>query len=233
MTMRLDGTHYPKVETHYHWAGDSVTYKGLHLRINRELGKADRCVNGCVTTTRYEWAHIHGTDPLDVANYQPMCVGCHRRYDHSGENNHSAKLNWKAEEVRALRYFDVSQHRLAKMYNVSHPSINNIVNGKTSNTGTCPQKQHSETEGVRHASTAHRTWTPWRCEPHGRPEPYRQEVPGRSSPEGSSGSGNHAQQELVRQQRAHRVNHLPAPDNRVFAIPRPVAEFLRAEADDD
>lgn len=26
---------------------------------------------------------------------------------------------------------------------------------------------------------------------------------------------------------------LPAPDNRVFAIPRPVAEFLRAEADED
>jgi hypothetical protein len=26
---------------------------------------------------------------------------------------------------------------------------------------------------------------------------------------------------------------LPAPDNRVFAIPRPVAEFLRAEAEAD
>jgi hypothetical protein len=58
----------PKGEDHPHWSGDDISYKGMHRRLERERGKASSCVNGCLDAPRYEWAHIHDTDPHSVSN---------------------------------------------------------------------------------------------------------------------------------------------------------------------
>lgn len=111
---------FPRGKEHPDWVGDDITYRGMHSRIQQARGRANSCVNGC-ESTRYEWAHIHNTDPHDVENYQGMCPPCHNRYDHS-------ELTWEqVEEIRALRYFGVPRRRLGKMYVVSEQSIGDIT----------------------------------------------------------------------------------------------------------
>ena len=122
-------------ENHPHWSGDDISYKGMHRRLERERGKAADfgCINGCLEASGFEWAHTHGTDPHNVMNYRPMCLGCHRRYDCGGAKQYGAKLTWEqVEEIRALAYFGISQPRLAKMYGVKcHSTIGRIVRVET------------------------------------------------------------------------------------------------------
>ena len=81
-----DGTdfNFRTGEAHARWKGDEVSYGALHQRITRRRGKADHCINreqAKCTSTSFEWAHIHETDPHDVNNYVSLCASCHRRYD--------------------------------------------------------------------------------------------------------------------------------------------------------
>jgi hypothetical protein len=105
-----------------------VGYSAMHYRVRRARGKAAGCVNGCNNASRYEWAHIHGSDPHDVSNYRQMCKSCHEKYDHSGAKSPRAKFTWEqVEEIRALAYFGVSQRRLAKMYCAGKTTTQHIV----------------------------------------------------------------------------------------------------------
>ncbi len=103
------------------WRGDEVGYTGRHGRVYQARGPATTCINGC-SHTHYEWAHRHGTDQLDVNNYDPMCKRCHVHYD-------SAMTLERAEEIRA-RYAagGVSQRKLASEFGISQSSVSLILN---------------------------------------------------------------------------------------------------------
>jgi hypothetical protein len=65
-------------------SGNALGYYGCHRRVRKTRGRAGdlTCVD-CEKQARH-WAHIHGTDPTDPQNYQPMCQSCHWAYDDVG-----------------------------------------------------------------------------------------------------------------------------------------------------
>lgn len=122
---------------HYKWKGSDAKYQALHMRVLRERGRADHCAwretAGC-RSIKYEWAHIHGTDPGDPQNYIPLCKTCHQGYDgQRGAQHASAKLT--AEQVSEIqeRYQagGTSQQALADEYGIHQTTISKIVLGKT------------------------------------------------------------------------------------------------------
>jgi hypothetical protein len=74
------------------WAGDRITYGGVHRRLERYRGQANAhsCV-GC-SAPADNWAYNH-SDPDELLNehghpyspnltrYDPMCFACHRARD--------------------------------------------------------------------------------------------------------------------------------------------------------
>lgn len=60
------------------WRGDDVGYKGLHLWVKSEKGKAAApCSNcGCTDSWRYVWANISGEYKRDTADYRSLCHRC-------------------------------------------------------------------------------------------------------------------------------------------------------------
>lgn len=127
----------PSGQQHYAWKGEDASYGAMHLRVARSRGAADFCSNretaGCLSR-KYEWAHVHGTEPGDPGNYIPLCKSCHITYDGQDGSGHSnAKL--AMEQVRDIRRRyatgQESQQGLAAGFSVSQGVISNIVLGKT------------------------------------------------------------------------------------------------------
>jgi transposase-like protein len=123
----------PKGAEHYAWLGADAGYKAVHARLHRTRGSADHCENGCVSSRRYEWAHIHGTDPGDPQNYRPLCKPCHQKYDlQTGSDHANSRLTVEqVAEIRA-RYAagGISQTKLAAEYGCGQGTVSNIVLGK-------------------------------------------------------------------------------------------------------
>lgn len=66
------------------WAGDNLTYAGVHKWINSVYGKANRCEgNDCSgMSTKFEWSLIRGKlYARNRDNFRMLCIRCHRRYD--------------------------------------------------------------------------------------------------------------------------------------------------------
>lgn len=74
-----------KNEKHPLWKGDKVSYKGLHLWLKRNFGKANKCEH-CYNPVakRYEWALIKGKKYQHKReNFIQLCTKCHHNYDES------------------------------------------------------------------------------------------------------------------------------------------------------
>lgn len=122
---------------HYAWKGSDAKYQALHMRVIRARGRADHCEwrdeRGCASR-KYEWAHLHGTDPGDVQNYVSLCKSCHQWYDgQQGAGHANAKLTREqAAEIRAqYAAGTVSQETLAAAYGIDQTSVSKIVLGRT------------------------------------------------------------------------------------------------------
>lgn len=120
---------------HPNWKQTLSDYKSMHVRIGRERGKASACAlrgsKGCASI-KYEWAHIHGTDPWQVENYVSLCKSCHITYDNQrGEGHARSRLtNAQASELRE-RYAagGISQDALAAEYGIHQTAISRIIRG--------------------------------------------------------------------------------------------------------
>ena len=63
------------------WKGDAAGYQAFHLRVYSSRGAPRECSRcGDTSASRYEWANLTGHYE-DVADYQRMCVPCHRKFD--------------------------------------------------------------------------------------------------------------------------------------------------------
>lgn len=73
------------------WAGDAVTYSGMHIRLRRVLGTPQQ--HGCVDcgAEAAHWSYDHA-DPAEliedglpysvkIGHYQPRCRSCHTKFD--------------------------------------------------------------------------------------------------------------------------------------------------------
>src|SRR5438128_11421542 len=66
------------------WKGDKVGYFGLHLWVNRKLGRPSLC-ESCKTkkAKKFEWANKSGEYKRDLEDWLRLCTSCHRKYDYS------------------------------------------------------------------------------------------------------------------------------------------------------
>ena len=65
------------------WKGTRVKYSGLHLWVQKELGRADHCDGEKCSgvSERYEWANISGEYKRDVNDFEWLCRKCHMKKD--------------------------------------------------------------------------------------------------------------------------------------------------------
>ena len=69
-------------ENNSSWKGDKAGVDALHVRLQKERGKANKCevCNGLSGSKLFEWANLTG-DYLDMNDYKMMCRSCHKKYD--------------------------------------------------------------------------------------------------------------------------------------------------------
>jgi len=121
-------------QVHQSWAGDDITYGGMHTRLKRMLGRASArpCVD-CKQTAAH-WSY-DGADPnqkrdpkigyvysTDFAHYVPRCDLCHARSD--------GKCKLRDDDVIAIRAAHANGETvsaLARKYGVSQPLVSQVV----------------------------------------------------------------------------------------------------------
>lgn len=70
-------------EKHPNWKGDDVGYGGLHMWVNKWLGKPNKCsICGKVGHGRQmHWANRDHTYQRNLSDWLRLCVKCHSEYD--------------------------------------------------------------------------------------------------------------------------------------------------------
>ena len=67
----------PKNEKHYAWKGDEVGYRGVHMWVVKNYGKAFYCSNKSNhKSPRYHWANISGEYKRDISDWRQLCPTC-------------------------------------------------------------------------------------------------------------------------------------------------------------
>jgi hypothetical protein len=62
------------------WKGDAVGYSALHGWVRRQLGRPSNCERcGNTQANRYEWANRSRQYKREVADWERLCVSCHRK----------------------------------------------------------------------------------------------------------------------------------------------------------
>ena len=63
------------------WKGDNVGYEGVHAWIRKHKGKASlyKCID-CGEQAK-DWSNVDHSYKRNLEDYQPRCIGCHRKYD--------------------------------------------------------------------------------------------------------------------------------------------------------
>ena len=116
------------------WKGDKVGYFGLHVWINKKLGRPKRC-EFCGTTNPkigYHWANVSGLYKREINDFKRLCTACHNRFDlHTrprGESCYNSILTEKdVREIRRLYSENVPRKEIAKMFNVKYCTIYSIT----------------------------------------------------------------------------------------------------------
>lgn len=64
------------------WKGDNVGYWGIHVWIQKQLGKPNKCEHCNLTNCKkYEWASKNHSYKRDIKEWLRLCTKCHREYD--------------------------------------------------------------------------------------------------------------------------------------------------------
>ena len=76
------------------WKGNNVGKGGLHYRVRKIRGLANKCENRekqiltfpCNSDSqRYEWANVSHKYKIDIYDFMQLCRSCHNRYDYTQE----------------------------------------------------------------------------------------------------------------------------------------------------
>lgn len=73
------------------WQGDEVSYKGLHLWVNRNKVKPSACAHCNRMNRRLEWASKSREYKRDLDDWLALCRSCHLKYDKHDRNAASKK----------------------------------------------------------------------------------------------------------------------------------------------
>ena len=66
----------------HNWKGNKVSYRGLHLWVERRLGKPMICkFCGDKTQKHYHWANKSKNYLRDITDWIRLCPKCHKKFD--------------------------------------------------------------------------------------------------------------------------------------------------------
>jgi hypothetical protein len=122
-------------------------YKRVHSVLRKENGLANHCSNQECSgkSNRFNWALKKGhTYTTDINDYIPLCVSCHRKYDHKPEFSERSSRDNKGKvchnRMRVVmsvsmedNFLYLSSAHASRATGISKTSINNCL-CKRSNT---------------------------------------------------------------------------------------------------
>lgn len=79
-----------KESKHHNWLGPAVGYRGLHIWVQNQLGKAKKCEDcGKEKTTpkSIHWANKSHQYLRELTDWISLCAKCHKQYD---KNKHTS-----------------------------------------------------------------------------------------------------------------------------------------------
>ena len=86
-----------KNEKSLNWKGDKVGYGALHTWVKKNKPKSDNCEKCGKKTERLEAANISGKYKRELADYEWLCIRCHRIKDgnmpYLQKNSHYSRKN--------------------------------------------------------------------------------------------------------------------------------------------
>ena len=89
-----------KGENHPSWLGNRISYKGLHIWLKAEFGRANKCENSnCKKQSKsFDWALKKGKRyERRIENFWQLCRKCHKAYDF---NEKTRKRNKKGVFIK-------------------------------------------------------------------------------------------------------------------------------------
>jgi hypothetical protein len=64
-------------EKAWNWKGNNVSYRNLHRWVERQLGKANKCMKNLAhKSTRYHWANISKEYKRELSDWIQLCPSC-------------------------------------------------------------------------------------------------------------------------------------------------------------
>ena len=86
------------------WMGDKVSYRALHMWMQNNFGKADRCEGkNCKNITYYfEWANISGKYKRNRKDWIRLCKSCHILFDGKNKCRKGHKFTKKNTYIRKI-----------------------------------------------------------------------------------------------------------------------------------
>jgi len=76
----------PRGKNHYKWAGDQVSYHGIHEWVKKTLGKPSSCgMCGTEKSKRFMWHNISGEYRRDKNDWERVCARCHANFHKNWE----------------------------------------------------------------------------------------------------------------------------------------------------
>lgn len=75
-------------ERHHAWKGKNVGYVALHIWINNNYGKANKCEGkNCRKNSKtYDWANVSGLYKRVKSDWKELCRSCHMIFDGVNKN---------------------------------------------------------------------------------------------------------------------------------------------------
>ena len=117
-------TEFRKGQVPWNYKGDAVGYDALHRWVRRKLGIPKKC-RQCESTQNLQWANKSHKYKRDLQDWISLCVSCHMGFDGV------AKLSKReAQDVLLEFNFGRSQKQISEKFNISQPTVSNIINGK-------------------------------------------------------------------------------------------------------
>ena len=125
---------------------DPYGYSRLHLWVNRQLGKADRCDNDSShTTTRFHWANISGDYKKDLSDWRPLCPSCNVKEGVTDSTKELKRLQTIGNQSGVKPVLMVypggswvkfpSSREASKVMGIINTSISNVLAGRTKTAG--------------------------------------------------------------------------------------------------
>lgn len=109
-------------ELNNRWAGDAITYSGVHQWVRKTFGKASECED-CGSTANVQWANLSREYKRNRSDWKQLCQVCHWGFDKIAKLTKQEAAQIRAEYAEG----GISQTSLGVKYGVSQMVISRLI----------------------------------------------------------------------------------------------------------